>query len=374
MMSKTLTLVISLVLIVSAIFFIDRYTAGSKPQENNADILAEEIAVKEVNKDSYPTEEDLKRIEQKSKEFVRAKELVEPDGYINTDKITISEQIGKNVVLVDFWTYSCINCQRTLPYLTSWYEKYKDKGLVIIGVHTPEFVFEKEYDNVLRATEKFKVTYPVAQDNEYKTWHAYNNRYWPRKYLIDIDGFIVYDHIGEGAYDETEKEIQKALEERMMVLGINEDIPSNLVEPDADKPSAGAVLTPEIYFGYEFSRGQIGNKEGWKPDEIVDYTYPEKTEPSRFYLNGRWLNNKENMELVGDEGSIKLSFLAKKVNIVASSSTPVEADIYVDGVFHKKVEIMDSQLYNIASFDSIKRSVIEIKAKKGLKAYTFTFG
>ena len=147
--------------------------------------------------------------------YPRFAELANPDGYLNTDHdITIGEYIGKKVILVDFWTYSCINCQRTLPYLTSWDEKYRDEGLLIIGVHTPEFGFEKEYDNVKRAIEKFNIKYPVVQDNEYQTWRAYKNRYWPRKYLIDIDGYIVYDHIGEGAYDETEEKIREVLKER----------------------------------------------------------------------------------------------------------------------------------------------------------------
>ena len=161
---------------------------------------------------------DKKRIENKSKDYKKAIELVSPDGYINVDNITIKELIGKKVILVDFWTYSCVNCQRTLPFLTRWYDKYEGEGLEIIGVHTPEFKFEQDYNNVLRATQKWNVKYPVVQDNSYKTWQAYENRYWPRKYIIDIDGFIVYDHIGEGAYEETEKKIQELLKERAKVL------------------------------------------------------------------------------------------------------------------------------------------------------------
>jgi thiol-disulfide isomerase/thioredoxin len=133
-------------------------------------------------------------------------------GYINThDGFRLSEIVGKKVVLVDFWTYSCINCQRTQPYLNAWYKKYKDAGLEIVGVHTPEFAFEKDRANVVAAVEKFGITYPVVQDNDYQTWGTYGNRYWPRKYLIDIDGYIVYDHIGEGGYEETEEKIQELL-------------------------------------------------------------------------------------------------------------------------------------------------------------------
>lgn len=168
-------------------------------------------------------------IGEKEKLYPVAKEISTPDGFINTGQnldgsakpISIGEFVGKKVVLVDFWTYSCINCQRTTPYLNAWYQKYKDEGLVIIGLHTPEFEFEKIYENVLEATKSMEIKYPVVLDNDYSTWHAYRNRFWPRKYLIDINGYIVYDHIGEGKYEETEKRIQEALAERKVVLGIS---------------------------------------------------------------------------------------------------------------------------------------------------------
>src|SRR3989338_574562 len=147
-----------------------------------------------------------------------APELVGISGFFNTDEFpSISELKGK-VVLVDFWTYTCINCIRTLPHLVEWDKKYRDKGLVIIGVHTPEFEFEKEYNNVKAAIEKYCINYPVVQDNGYLTWQAFKNRYWPRKYLIDTDGFIRYDHIGEGGYKETEAKIQELLNERAEIL------------------------------------------------------------------------------------------------------------------------------------------------------------
>ncbi len=147
---------------------------------------------------------------------IPAPEIVKPSGFINTDgkPITLGELKGKKVVLVSFWTYSCINCQRTLPYLNTWYEKYKDQGLEIVSIHTPEFAYEHILKNVEdEVFNTYNIKYPVVLDNDYRTWKAFGNRYWPRKYLIDIDGYIVYDHIGEGAYTETETEIQKALKE-----------------------------------------------------------------------------------------------------------------------------------------------------------------
>ncbi len=154
--------------------------------------------------------------DEKIKRFPQVPELVHPDAYLNTKgmPVTIGEHTGKNVVLVDFWTFGCINCQRTRPYLVSWYEKYKDQGLVTIGVHTPEFSHEKVQSNVEDAIKKYGITYPVVQDNAFNTWNAFNNHYWPALYLVDIDGYVVYTHAGEGAYDTTEKAIQSALAER----------------------------------------------------------------------------------------------------------------------------------------------------------------
>jgi cytochrome c biogenesis protein CcdA/thiol-disulfide isomerase/thioredoxin len=173
------------------------------------------------------TTEEVKKVPMapvpdRNNSFVLAPEIVNPSGFINTDgkPITLSEFTGKKVVLVSFWTYSCINCKRTLPYLNSWYEKYKDQGLEIVSIHTPEFAYERVLKNVeAQVFNTYDIKYPVVLDNDYSTWKAFGNRYWPRKYLIDIDGYIVYDHIGEGAYDETEDEIVEALKKRAERLG-----------------------------------------------------------------------------------------------------------------------------------------------------------
>ena len=143
-----------------------------------------------------------------------APELTDTGRWINSEPFTLSEQMenGK-VVLVDFWTYTCINCIRTQPYLRDWHDKYADKGLVILGVHTPEFEFEKVFENVVDAVQRFGLKYPVVQDNEFGTWHAFRNRYWPAKYLVDVNRTIRYSHFGEGAYDETEEAIRALLVE-----------------------------------------------------------------------------------------------------------------------------------------------------------------
>jgi thiol-disulfide isomerase/thioredoxin len=154
------------------------------------------------------------RIERKESEFQRAEEIVAPTGFINTEGVSINEARGEKVVLVDFWTYACYNCQHTQPFLNAWHEEYADDGLLIIGVHTPEFGFEREPANVEQAVREAGIEYPVVLDNNYATWNAYNQRYWPAMYLIDADGFVRYKHIGEGAYEETEARIRELLAEK----------------------------------------------------------------------------------------------------------------------------------------------------------------
>ncbi len=172
-------------------------------------------------KESLLTIDENMRIMKKRQLYTRAPEIIKPSGYVNTGgkPITIDEFRGKKVVLLDVWTYSCINCQRTIPYLNSWHEKYEKEGLQIIGIHTPEFAYEKDLENVEWAVQQFGIKFPNVLDNEYATWKELGNNYWPRKYLVDVDGFIVYDHIGEGSYEETEAAIQRALMERAVVVG-----------------------------------------------------------------------------------------------------------------------------------------------------------
>ena len=181
-----------------------------------------------------------------------APELRGLTGWINSEPLTISGQLGR-VVLIDFWTYTCVNCIRTLPYLKDWYDKYADKGLVIIGVHSPEFDFERRRENVVDAMEKYGIKYAVAQDNNFGTWRAYENRFWPAKYLIDGDGFIRYTHFGEGAYDETEQRIRKLLIEvgaDLSSIATGTD-PGPEIDPGARAATSRGGPTRELYAGYE---------------------------------------------------------------------------------------------------------------------------
>jgi thiol-disulfide isomerase/thioredoxin len=321
-----------------------------------------------------------------------APELTKISGYINSEPITLGDLRGK-VVLVDFWTYSCINCIRTIPYLNAWYEKYADDGLVIVGVHTPEFEFEKDYNNVKGAVERFGIDYPIAQDNEKQTWNAYENRYWPRKYLIDSEGYIRYDHIGEGAYAETEKVIQSLLSEHTEHSGggVNFTIDQTISNPESTQNvNFGRINTPELYFGYQYAREPLGNSEGYKPDQIVKYTIPDDTNivPNRIYLAGEWKNNADHMELQSEVGHIVLSYSAKAVNIVAggsgkmrileednNNSHPDDSSRGTDVSQDSTVKINGQRLYNVVMHEEYGNHQIAIDVVcRGFQIYTFTFG
>ena len=249
--------------------------------------------------------------------------------WINSEPITFEEQRGK-VVLVDFWTYTCINCIRTLPFLKAWHEKYADKGLVIVGVHTPEFDFEKDRDNVIEATEGFGLEWPIAQDNDFKTWRAFSNRYWPAKYLVDKDGYIRYTHFGEGAYEETELWIRGLLEEAGVDLSdvAASTIPeprhaTNLREMDQE-----TGLTREIYAGFERNYSALLSSapyvlhEEYYEEENTEVLYEDPGEHKNhfLYLQGLWLNDAERLiharETEGYEDYLALKFSATSVNAV----------------------------------------------------------
>ncbi len=287
-------------------------------------------------------------------------------GYINTDE-NISIEKGK-VVLVDFWTYSCINCIRTLPYLTAWDQKYRDDGLLIIGVHSPEFEFEKDYDNVLSAVRKNNIQYPVVLDNNFETWRAYGNRFWPRKYLIDINGNIRYDHIGEGAYEETERVIQELLAERNAT--IDDSLVSSDISSDVDFTQP---KTPELYLGYDFAipRNQNIGNGGFLPTQSKNYILPDEFKRDTVYLEGTWKSNGDFIELQSETGKVVLKYRAKDVNIVAGGNAELTIR---NGDEESFVTVDGNTLYNVVANDGYVEEVLTIEAKGDFELYTFTFG
>ena len=315
--------------------------------------------------------------------FKKAPDLIGITGYVNTSPEELKANMKDKVVLYDFWTYSCINCIRTLPYLTAWNEKYADKGLLIIGVHSPEFEFEKDINNVKMAVEKYGIKYPVVLDSNMQTWNAFDNRYWPRHYLTDSEGYIRHDHIGEGGYAETEKQIQGLLEERSKILGINVAAAQPLV--NLEEPTFMESQTPELYFGYKFvlGRNYLGNPEGFKPEQSVTYVLPKDLQRDNFYLEGKWLNLEDRMRLELESGKIVLPYYAKAVNIVAANNSDLQ--ILLDGVSvdpkdsgtdvkDGKMHVSEDRLYNIITSSQAGMHTLTILAKPGFEIYTFTFG
>ena len=264
----------------------------------------------------------------------QAAEVEGIDAWINSDPLTIEELEGK-VVLVDFWTYTCINCIRTFPYLKLWHSRYADEGLVILGVHTPEFEFEKDYDNVVQATRDNGIIWPVAQDNDYVTWHNYRNRYWPAKYLIDQDGVVRYTHFGEGGYGETEKQIRLLLAEAgadlsdgKLVLPTDQEVDMTYLN------TRNAQVTPELYAGYErnfstalYGRGAYVVQPDYfdSQDEVVTLKAPAELVQHKIYFNGPWSimaeSSRHARETSENEDYIALKYSAKSVNAVLTAES-----------------------------------------------------
>jgi cytochrome c biogenesis protein CcdA/thiol-disulfide isomerase/thioredoxin len=301
-----------------------------------------------------------------------APELIPGGRWFNSKPLTLDELRGK-VVLIDFWTYSCINCQRTLPYLKDWYSKYKDKGLVIIGVHSPEFEFEKSEQNVAQAVKDFGITYPVMQDNDFATWRAYSNRYWPAKYIIDKDGVVRYTHFGEGEYDETEKVIQELLQEAG-AKGVSKGI--NNAKYDVYSQ------TPEIYLGYERLAG-FASPEQINPNVVAVYTKPEQLGDSQVAFAGKWLIAGEYAN--PQKGArLYLNFGAKEVFLVMrTKGDPAKVKVLLDGKMQDFgadnkngiVTVQKDTLYKLIMLPTSGRHELELQFEDAnAELFAFTFG
>lgn len=301
----------------------------------------------------------------------RAPELAGITGWINTEPLTL-EALRSKVVLVDFWTYSCINCIRTFPYLRAWHERYKDYGFVLLGVHTPEFQFEKDIKNVRREAREHALTYPIALDNDYKTWSAFRNRFWPAHYLIDTEGNIRYHHFGEGQYAHTEQAVQQLLLEAGLITADQlQEIEAPLLTADFTQ-----IKTPEIYLGYA-RINNIGNPLGEVPPDLPHaFTAPATPAFNMFYLDGRWTIHREFAELIDTSGKIVLRYSASKVNMVLETSEDIVLTVFLDGVQHKQVTVNEATLYNLVDTgNEYGEHIVEILIpESGLKAFTFTFG
>jgi len=280
-----------------------------------------------------------------------------PDGaWINSKPLTVAGLRSK-VVLVDFWTYSCINCLRTLPHLKAWYAAYHSKGLVIVGVHTPEFAFEHVTSNVRAAVKRLGITYPVVQDNRYKTWDLYANQYWPAEYLIDRSGHIRHTHFGEGEYGQTEQLIRRLLNDRgPRARAIADATPNEL-------------LTPETYLG----SARISNYTGSQivPGRLVTYLPTLSLQQDALTYGGAWRVEPE--QIVAGRGAfLRLHFHAKDVYVVLGGRGTVQA--LIDGRPVKTIRVNAYRLYTVRSSNEVADSTLELRFSPGVAGYSFTFG
>lgn len=280
----------------------------------------------------------------------KAPEFSGLENWTNSQPINSIEDLRGKVVLVDFWTYSCINCIRTLPYIQALYEKYADKGLVVVGIHTPEFAFERKAGNVRKAVEDFGLTYPVVQDNDFKTWKNYENKYWPAKYIVDKEGRVRYTHFGEGGYEETEKVVASLLDSNY------EGVDVSLQEVDFKR-----IKSPETYLGTSRRSGFAG-------------TNAQTLRLNKWTVSRNWQEDKEKIFTDNLPASISMVFNSSSINLVLGGNA--KATVYIDGEFFKEFKVDGERLYNLADFKGdYKQRHIKVEFGGGeVEAFAFTFG
>lgn len=305
------------------------------------------------------------------------------------------DKLRGKVVLIDFWTYSCINCIRTIPHLRKLHDKYQDRGLVVIGVHTPEFAFERDHTNIRKAIDDLGVSWPVAVDNEYQTWKNYYNRYWPAHYLIDADGNIQQVHYGEGAYDETSELVGELLDERDASMGAADQVKAtkpvasgaqesrgkatellSLRDPDQNSPR-----TPETYLGFARADRFAGISRGENelaPNARAQYTSPSgPLEEDQWSLSGDWTVRDERA-IAGKQALLRIAYQARDVYLVLGPEKDSAARTGTltvrDGNETRQITLKDNRLYVLKKGDSWARGEMEIAVPEGFAAYAFTFG
>jgi cytochrome c biogenesis protein CcdA/thiol-disulfide isomerase/thioredoxin len=314
-------------------------------------------------------------------ELGAAPDFVDTQQWFNTPggkPLSIADLTGQGrVVLIDFWTYTCINCIRTLPYVEAWDAKYRADGLTVIGVHSPEFAFEKDAGNVANAISDYGIRYPVVQDNELGTWTAFSNQYWPAKYLIGSDGQVRYVHFGEGDYDQTEAAIRSLLAEDGAT-----DLGSD-AKPGAVQTADPDLRTPETYLGYARAQGWVnGPQLGSKDYGALD---PGSLDLNQFVYGGAWDVQEESATALDDAG-VALSFQARRVFLVLGSpGRPRELQVLLDGkpisdedagpdVDGGTATISAQRLYRLVDLSGAGRHTLELRFEPGIAGYAFTFG
>jgi thiol-disulfide isomerase/thioredoxin len=375
------TAIIGAIIIIAAIASIEIFLTSL---DKTSQVTGSQIPIDNTIQSRNSTVKSEPTSYQDENNYPLAPSLTGIAGYINTTPEDLKAKMKDKVVLYDFWTYSCINCIRTFPHIKAWNDKYADKGLLIIGVHSPEFEFEKDPNNVKMAAQKYGLTYPIVLDNDHQTWNAFSNRYWPAEYITDDLGHIRHTNFGEGEYDQTEQVIQKLLDQRAKRLGLNITADQSLV--NLQEHGFSLFQTPELYFGYDFANGRdyFGNSEGFQPEKIVSYSMPSDLQKDHFYFEGQWQNLHDSMKLASNNGKIVLPYSAKDVHIVASG-TGAQIQVLLDGktvtdsdagqdTKNGMATISENRLYNIISSKQAGSHTLTIVGQPGFEIYTFTFG
>ncbi|MFL6035697.1 MAG: cytochrome c biogenesis protein DipZ [Gaiellaceae bacterium] len=289
-------------------------------------------------------------------DYGAAPSLAGGGNWFNSAPLTMQRLRGK-VVLIDFWTYSCINCLRTLPQLEAWDAKYRKDGLVIVGVHTPEFAFERVESNVKGAVRRLGVRYPVVQDNDYDIWNGYSNQYWPAEYLIDRRGHVRHAHFGEGEYDRTETLIRR-------LLGVD-----NGTRTQVRDETPGGELTPESYIGSARAERFVGGE--LQPGRPATYRFPATVPQDGLALDGQWTVLQERA-LTGAGAKLRVRFHAAKVFLVLGGKGKV--NVLLDGKKLRTVRVDGDRLYTLVDSPHTLDSLLELRFTPGISAYAFTFG
>ena len=350
-----------------------QYGVGLTAFEDNQTIQQQLSKLQSNTKDSIDSIVDSTR--------AQAPEIIAGGDWFNSEPLSLSQLKGK-VILVDFWTYSCINCIRTLPYLRDWHQKYADKGLVIIGVHSPEFEFEKKASNVAQAIEDFDLQYPIVQDNNFSTWKSYQNKYWPAKYLIDRNGKIRYTHFGEGKYQETEQIIQQLIQETG--ANLNEIVVSEQSYQTFSK-------TPELYLGSD-RQEFLASPQSIKVGELHTYSLPRSNLPeNHFAFQGGWIITSE-YAAPQSNSNLVLNFEAKQVFLVMNpeEGTISQVKVYLDDqlvsqptsnvqpgadVTKGTVSVDTDRLYHLIDLTQPGRHTLRLEfLDSNTMAFAFTFG
>lgn len=296
--------------------------------------------------------------------------LLEAEGPWHNAAPFTAEDIKGKVVLIDFWTYSCINCIRTLPYIEGYWQKYKNSPFVLVGVHTPEFAFEGVPENVAEAIERHGLTYPTVQDNDYAIWGAFANRYWPAKYLIDAEGYVRYTHFGEGDYEETDAAIASLLAE----IGVNTSGMPMAQDPAEEERRD---RSPETYLGTR-SWPALQNAQGDPSDDVVSYLAPASVQMNRYALVGDWqVIDGEQQTLRSETGEIRMRWKGDEINLVlglADGVNSAEAEVWIDGVMTKKFLIDRHDLFELYKGEYGDHDLMLRITGAGVEAYAFTFG